>query len=158
MALAGLNTLTALARLLPERDPHAGLYDASRIVLEHIAEPEIWPGLLVRWELALLNELGFGLDLDVCAATGEPHDLAYVSPKSGRAVSREAAEPYKAKLLPLPPFLAGDAEAGAGQAEILQGFALTGYFLDKNVLTPRNLLLPEARGRLISSLEKMRRA
>ena len=89
-ALAGLNTLSALARLLPEREPHAPLYDATRVVLSALSEGDHWPALLVRWEMGLLNELGFGLDLDACAATGETDDLVYVSPKTGRAVSRKA--------------------------------------------------------------------
>lgn len=151
-ALAGLNTLTALARLLPERDPHERLYDVSRVVLGHIAEAEIWPGLLVRWELELLNELGFGLDLSVCAATGATGGLAFVSPKTGRAVSAAAGAPYREKLLALPGFLIDGPEPAPDWGDVLAGFALTGYFLDRHVLTPRNVAMPEARGRLIAAL------
>ncbi len=152
-ALAGLNTLTALARLLPERDPHEALFDASLVVLAHIDDQDIWPGLLVRWELELINELGFGLDLETCAATGENSDLVYVSPKTGCAVSRAAGEPYKNKLLCLPAFLIDGTAPGPDLPDIVSGFALTGYFLEKHVLGPRNIALPEARGRLIGVLE-----
>lgn len=148
-ALAGLSTLTALARLLPERDPHSALYEATLVVLAHIGEPDIWPSLLVRWELELLNELGFGLDLERCAATGTRSDLIYVSPKSGRAVSRKAGEPYKEKMLPLPAFLAGSRSREPALPDILAGFVLTGFFLERHVLEPRGMRMPEARGRLI---------
>ena len=110
-ALAAMTSMAALARLLPERDPHPNLYrdHAVRAGLSRRCRP-VWPALLVRWELALLDELGFGLDLATCAATGRSADLLYVSPKSGRAVSAEAGEPYKDRLLALPPFL----RAGSG--------------------------------------------
>jgi DNA repair protein RecO (recombination protein O) len=158
VALAGLNTVTALARLLPERDPHPALYEATLVVLSHIGDADLWPALLVRWELEFLNELGFGLDLERCAATGGLSDLVYVSPKTGRAVSRDAGEPYRAKLLALPAFLATGEERAHAAPDVLGGFALTGFFLEKNVLTPRNLTMPEARGRLISALEARERA
>jgi DNA repair protein RecO (recombination protein O) len=149
-ALAGLNTLTALARLLPEREPHEPLYEASCVVLSALAEGDHWPALLVHWEMGLLNELGFGLDLETCAATGETADLIYVSPKTGRAVSRKAGEPYKDKVLPLPAFLLrGKGEnANLSEMDIAAGFRLTGYFLDKYVWGPRNLKPPAARERL----------
>lgn len=161
IALAGLNTLTALARLLPERDPHAGLYEAGMIILRHITEGDIWPGLLVRWELELLNELGFGLDLESCAGTGETDDLIYVSPKSGRAVSRGAGEPYKEKLLMLPAFLRNgrdNEDTEPELADILDGFALTGFFLEKHVMTPRGIAMPEARERLFVALRNRAQA
>jgi len=149
-ALAALNTLSALARLLPEREPHAPLYDASCVVLSALAIGDHWPALLVRWEMGLLNELGFGLDLESCAATGATSDLIYVSPRTGRAVSREAGEPYKDKILNLPAFLLssnGDT-SGPGEADIAAGFRLTGFFLDKHVWGPRALKPPAARQRL----------
>lgn len=152
-ALAGLNTLTAFARLLPERDPHEGLFDAALVVLDHISDLDIWPGLMVRWELELLNELGFGLDLETCAATGETDDLIYVSPKTGRAVSREAGEPYKDRLFCLPSFLVNGPYPVPELSDILSGFTLTGFFLEKHVLGPRNIDMPEARSRLIGALE-----
>src|SRR5581483_6801304 len=94
-----------------ERDPHPNLYEVTLFVLGFLDEPGMWPALVVRWELALLDELGFGLDLASCAATGRTSDLIYVSPRSGRAVSAEAGEPYKDRLLALPPFLLGRSEA-----------------------------------------------
>jgi len=154
LALAGLNTLTGLARLLPERDPHAALYDASLVVLQHLDQPAVWPGLLVRWEMALLKELGFGLDLDKCAATGSTGDLAFVSPKSARAVSREAGVPYAAKLLRLPAFLTRARDGDVEPCDITDGFRLTGFFLERHVLSPRNIAMPEARQRLIAALEQ----
>ncbi|MDH3579967.1 MAG: DNA repair protein RecO [Hyphomicrobiales bacterium] len=152
-ALAGLNTLTALARLLPERDPHEGLFDATLVVLDHISDQDIWPSLLVRWELELLNELGFGLDLETCAATGASEDLLYVSPKTGRAVSRDAGAPYKDRLFSLPSFLVSGPDPAPELADIVSGFALTGFFLEKHVLGPRNMNMPEARSRLVGALE-----
>ena len=107
--LAALSTLAMLARLLPERDPHPALYEVSLFVLGFFDDASVWPALMVRWELALLSELGFGLDLSECAATGANDHLVYVSPKSGRAVSASAGEPYKERLLELPGFLAGRA-------------------------------------------------
>lgn len=153
-ALAALTSMAALARLLPERDPHPNLYEVTLFVLGFLDEREMWPALVVRWELALLEELGFGLDLASCAATGRTGDLVYVSPRSGRAVSAEAGEPYKDRLLALPPFLLGRQQsATAVMGEHLKaGFALTGHFLEARVLTPRGLSLPEARARLLSYL------
>ena len=152
MALAGLSTLCALARLLPERDPHAALCEAALIVLEHLEDAELWPSLLVRWEMALLDDLGFGLDLAACAATGRGEELIYVSPKSGRAVSREAGEPYREKLLALPGFLRNGGGEGFESEGVLEGFALTGHFLRLYVFEPRGLAMPESRERLVHSL------
>jgi len=157
LPLAGLATLTALARLLPERDPHASLYEVSLFVLGFLDEPDVWPALLVRWELALLDELGFGLDLTACAATGSNDDLIYVSPKSGRAVSASAGEPYHDRLLALPPFLRGRSQGAVTQTDLAAGFALTGHFLETRVLAPREELLPEARGRMIEMLTRARK-
>lgn len=153
-ALAGLGALCALTTWLPERDPHPGLYDAFTLILDHLPNESVWPGLLVRWELELLNELGFGLDLTKCAGTGTRHDLAYVSPKSGRAVSLDAGKPYKDKLLRLPSFLLGLEQSGAetGTSDIVDGFTLTGYFLQRYVAEPRGLQLPNARARAIQYL------
>src|SRR5690606_18878049 len=101
----GVQLLAAHLRLLPERDPHAGLYETLCILIGHLEDPRAAAELVVRFELLLLDELGFGLDLDECAATGRRDDLVYVSPKSGRAVSREAGTPWHDKLLALPAFL-----------------------------------------------------
>jgi DNA repair protein RecO (recombination protein O) len=150
--LAGLSALTSLAQVLPEREPHKKLYDASRIVLDALDHDhdDVWPALYVRWEMGLLDELGFGLDLSECAATGQGHDLTYVSPKSGRAVSRDAGKPYCNKLLPLPAFLMGEFEAPQG--DVMDGLKLTGYFLERHVMAPRQLALPPARGLLVNGL------
>jgi len=152
MALAGLSTLCALARLLPEREPHSALHDTARLVLDHISEPDIWPGLLVRWEMGLLEELGFRLDLSACVKTGGTQELIYVSPKSGRAVSREAGAPYASKLLALPAFLKPNGGTKLAPQDLLAGFALTGHFLELNVFRPRGLTMPEARNRLLVRL------
>jgi DNA repair protein RecO (recombination protein O) len=151
-ALAALTSIAALARLLPERDPHPNLFEVTLFVLGYLDEREVWPALLVRWELALLEELGFGLDLTTCAATGATTDLTYVSPKSGRAVSTAAGEPYKERLLALPQFLAGRAPEGVSAADVAAGLALTEHFLLARVLRPRDLAIPEARNRLLSYL------
>ena len=116
LTLAGLSSLCTLARLLPERDPHPSLFEITLFVLGYLDEPRVWPALMVRWEMALLDELGFGLDLSACAATGSRDGLVYVSPKSGRAVSAAAGEPYKDRLLALPAFLAKGARQGPGAA------------------------------------------
>jgi DNA repair protein RecO (recombination protein O) len=151
-ALAALTSIAALARLLPERDPHPNLFEVTLFVLGYLDEREVWPALLVRWELALLEELGFGLDLTSCAATGATTDLSYVSPKSGRAVSSAAGEPYKERLLALPHFLLGRAPDGVTAADVAAGLALTEHFLLARVLRPRDLAMPEARNRLLSYL------
>lgn len=154
-ALSAIGTLAGLVKLLPERDPHPELYATTLHVLRSFGEPEVWPVLLVHWEFQLLQELGFGLDLTECAATGRDQDLAYVSPRSGRAVSREAGEPYDDKLLKLPAFLL-DANAPLRDADIVAGFALTGFFLERDVLEPHGLKLPSARARLMDLLIRSR--
>jgi DNA repair protein RecO (recombination protein O) len=133
-ALAAITSMASLVRLLPERDPHSNLFEITLFVLGYLDDAAVWPALIVRWELALLDELGFGLDLAACAATGSTADLIYVSPKSGRAVSAGAGEPYKDRLLALPAFLRGGAAASVGRQDILAGLALTGYFLQARAL------------------------
>jgi DNA repair protein RecO (recombination protein O) len=153
-ALAGLSSLAALTRLLPERDPHPNLYEITLFVLGFLNDATVWPALMVRWELGLLEELGFGLDLSQCAATGANDQLIYVSPKTGRAVSASAGEPYRDRLLALPAFLTPVRTGGTTNADIQDGFALTGHFIKARVLAPRNEALPEARERLISYLKR----
>lgn len=149
--LAGLMTLTALAQLLPEREAHRRLHEASLLVLDQLEADGVWPALLVRWEMGLLEELGFGLDIAQCAATGAREGLAYVSPKTGRAVSLQAGEPWKDRLLALPAFLG--AEGGSpDRADIQAGFKLTGYFLERHVMGPRGVAMPEARDRVLANL------
>lgn len=152
-ALSAIGTLAGLVRLLPERDPHPELYATTLHVLRSFGEPDIWPALLVYWEYQLLQELGFGLDLSSCAATGALEELTYVSPRSGRAVSREAGEPYGDKLLALPRFVL-DETAPFLEADIAAGFALTGFFLERDVLEPHGMTLPSARDRLLDLLAR----
>jgi DNA repair protein RecO (recombination protein O) len=151
-ALAALTSMAALARLLPERDPHPQLFEVTLFVLGFLSEREVWPALVARWELVLLEELGFGLDLAACAATGKTSELTHVSPRSGRSVSAAAAEPYKERLLALPAFLRG-APAAVTAQDLAAAFALTGHFLEARVLRPRDMQLPEARGRLLAYLK-----
>jgi DNA repair protein RecO (recombination protein O) len=148
-----MQTLAAHLRLLPERDPHAALYAALKLIMEHLEEPAIAAALLVRFELQLLAELGFGLDLGECAATGREDELIYVSPKSGRAVSRAAGEPWKDQLLALPAFLSGNGTV-AGAEDVAAGFALTEFFLRRRVYEPRGIALPEARAAFLASLAR----
>jgi DNA repair protein RecO (recombination protein O) len=111
-------------------------------------EFEDWAPLFVRWEIGLLNELGFGLDLARCAATGSADELIYVSPRTGRAVSRQAGEPYRTRLLGLPAFLLGRQAGEASAGDLLAGLQLTAHFLEQWVLTPHDRTIPEARIRL----------
>jgi len=136
--------------VLPEREPHPKLYHAMRIVLEAIDDDHVWPALMVRWEMGLLDELGFGLDLSKCAATGQGDTLVYVSPKSGKAVSATAGFPYRDRLFHLPAFLGGQGEATAD--DVVAGLKLTGYFLERHVFGPRNMVFPQARAMLEQAL------
>lgn len=154
-ALGGLTSLCALARLMPERDPHPNLYEVTLFVLAYLDDASVWPALLARWELALLDELGFGLDLARCAATGANDDLVYVSPKTGRAVSASAGEPYRDRLLPLPPFLLPGRKASVAPGDVARAFSLTGYFLEQRVFAPRGEGLPEPRTRLAALLKRL---
>ena len=153
LRLSGLASLSALAQVLPEREPHKKLYDASRIVLEAIDQDQLWPALMVRWEMGLLDELGFGLDLSKCASTNSIEDLIYVSPRTGKAVSAEAGKPYHNRLFALPAFLRG--ESSVSPQDVLAGFKLTGYFLERHVYGPRNMALPHSRVMLEQSLAKL---
>ena len=114
-------------------------------------EPALCAALIVRFELLMLTELGFGLDLEACAATGSASDLIYVSPKSGRAVSREAGAPWRERLLSLPAFVTGDVEH-VDAKDIAEGFALTAFFLARHVLEPRGIALPDARAHFIAAV------
>jgi DNA repair protein RecO (recombination protein O) len=150
-AVYGVNYIAALVRLLPERDPHPQLHATLDTLLENIDAAATVAALAVRFELQLLAELGFGLDLGTCAATGTNADLVYVSPKSGRAVSRTAGEPWRDKLLRLPAFLI-DPDAAATAADLADGFALTARFLTVHVLDPRGAALPAERERFIAAV------
>ncbi len=148
--LAGLSTLAGLAQVLPEREPHPRLFDAMRLVLEQMEDDEVWPALLVRWEMGLLDELGFALDLAKCAATGSTEDLHFVSPRTGRAVSSEAAAPYLDKLFRIPSFLRGGTSHEAEDVAI--GFQLTGHFLERHIFGPRAIPMPPSRAWLASTM------
>lgn len=153
--LYGIQTLAALLRLLPERDPHPLLYAALDAIVDRLDDALVAGELVARFELQLLDDLGFGLDLDSCAATGGNDGLTYVSPKSGRAVSAAAGEPYRDRLLRLPGFLMEDTGAvRPAAADIADAFRLTGYFLARHVYEPRDLDMPDARARLIALIER----
>jgi DNA repair protein RecO (recombination protein O) len=157
-AVYGVTHLASLVRLLPERDPHEDIYDMVEAILDDFDDAEGAGVHLVRFELAMLSELGFGLDLSACAATGAVNDLIYVSPKSGAAVSRVAGEPWRDRLLPLPPFLrdSEDGRNGWSGADILDGFRLTGLFLLRNVLEPRGQGHSDARDGFIAAVTRPR--
>ncbi|MEI9805206.1 MAG: DNA repair protein RecO [Pseudolabrys sp.] len=152
-AIYGVSHLAALMRLLPERDPHAGLYSVFEEILDRLEDPVLAAPLVVRFELQLLGELGFGLDLAQCASTGTTDDLVYVSPKSGRAVSREAGAPYAERMLQLPAFLR-DLDIEPQGNDLADGFALTGFFLERHALAPRGLTLTDERAHFIAALNR----
>jgi DNA repair protein RecO (recombination protein O) len=152
-AIYGLTHLSALMRLLPERDPHEALYAIFDDMLDHLDDAGLIAPMVVRFELQLLAELGFGLDLDQCVATGDTDELDYVSPKSGRAVSRAAGAPYADRMLRLPVFLR-EAEALPAGRDLVDGFALTGFFLNRYVLEPRGLQLGDERAHFIAALAR----
>ena len=152
-AVYGVTHLAALMRLLPERDPHEGLYDALSEILGRLDDAGAAAPMVVRFELQLLAELGFGLDLTQCAATGAQEELDYVSPKSGRAVSRAAGSPYAERMLRLPAFLR-EQEASPQGRDLADGFALTGFFLTRHVLEPRGAALADERAHFIAALER----
>jgi DNA repair protein RecO (recombination protein O) len=159
----GVTHLAALARLLPERDPHQDIYARLAYALDDFEDAGGAAVHLVRFELAILAELGFGLDLDNCAATGETRDLIYVSPKSGNAVSRAAGAPWADRLLRLPSFLRDsedgfheDGANGWSDQDLADGFRLTGMFLLRHVLEPRGQGHSDAREGFINAVARVR--
>ncbi len=145
LALAGLASAAAIvAGALPEREPHPGVFLGLEAFIAALAAPDVWPPVYVRFEAALLADLGFGLDLSRCAVTGVADDLAYVSPRTGRAVSAAAGEAYRDRLLPLPRFLLS-AQGGLAEGDVAAGLAITGHFLERFVFAPLNRPLPAAR-------------
>lgn len=148
-AAFGFTHMAQVLHLLPERDPHEGLFLTLGAILDALEEREAAGLLLARFELALLAELGFGLELESCAATGRRDDLAYVSPKSGRAVCAEAGAPYADRLFPLPAFLL-DGSAPDAPGDVEAALRLTGHFLLARVLEPRGLGLSDARAAFLS--------
>ncbi|PHS28648.1 MAG: DNA repair protein RecO [Robiginitomaculum sp.] len=153
LALGGLASASAMASLtLPEREAQPHIFEAFDVLIAQMPNVEIWPALYVRWEAGVLRELGYGLQLDRCAATGSAENLTHVSPRSGQAVCAEAAKPYLDKLLILPGFLRRE-PAPLNSGDVLAGLTLTGYFLERRVLWPVDKVLPEARKRMIERLE-----
>jgi DNA repair protein RecO (recombination protein O) len=156
-AVYGVTHLASLARLLPERDPHADIHAMLELTLDDFEDAGAAAVHLIRFELAMLAELGFGLDLASCAATGATSELIYVSPKSGGAVSRTAGEPFRDRLLRLPAFLREDDSGNAwSEQDLLDGFALTGRFLLRNVLEPRGQGHSDAREGFINAVVRRR--
>lgn len=154
LALAGLNAVTTLLSFcLPEREPHTALYTRTERLLDLLDHMALWPLAYLKWEVSLLEEMGYGLTLDACVVTGGVEDLIYVSPKSGRAVSAAAAGEWADRLLPLPPVLRG--EGDAADAEIVQAFQTTGYFLEHHLAQDLgDKPLPEARARFVAAFSR----
>ncbi len=156
LSLAGLNSICAVSReTLPEREAHSGVYDAFEILIDNLHDKDIWPALYIQWEAGLLAAMGYGLDLSRCAATGATENLTHVSPRSGRAVCQEAAEPYLDKLYPLPGFMQPFSRRNDKRVtpeDVEAGLRLTGYFLETRVQWGVNRTLPEARARMIGML------
>jgi DNA repair protein RecO (recombination protein O) len=157
-AVYGVTHLASLARLLPERDPHQDIYELLERMLDDFEDAGAAAVHVVRFELAMLAELGFGLDLSSCAATGATSDLIYVSPKSGGAVSRAAGDPWRDRLMRLPAFLreGDDGPSTWSDQDLLDGFALTGRFLLRNVLEPRGQGHSDAREGFINAVVRHR--
>ena len=157
LALAGLAAAAAVAQgALPEREAHPGAFMAFEALMSAFVIPEVWPAVFVRFEAGLLEDLGFGLDLSRCAATGVMDDLIYVSPRTGRAVSRDAGAPYADKMLALPPFMLG-AQAGLREGDVGAGLDLTGHFLEQFVFHPQNRPIPPARVWMVDKLREQGR-
>lgn len=155
LALAGVNYLGALLRMLPERDPHEQLYEALEIIADHLDAADVAPPLLARFELQLLAECGFRLDLERCAASGSREELIYVSPKSGRAVSASAGAPWRDRLLALPPFMRiEETDAAPTLDDLADAFRLTGFFLERDLFGPRGLPMPDARRAFLAATMK----
>ena len=152
LALAGLNAVCSLlAMVLPEREAHPPLYERTIALLDLLGQSDVWPLAYLRWEEALLEEMGFGLDLSACAATGINEELIFVSPKSGRAVSRQAAGEWADRLLPLPDVLARKGDAS--NAEIVKALGTTGYFIEHRLIKSLgDRPMPVARARLIDAI------
>ena len=157
-AVYGVQAMGALLRLLPERDPHPHLFEALEVILDNLHNPADAGELFVRFELAVLNDLGFGLDLTECAATGARSDLAYVSPKSGRAVSRAAGAPWADKMLLLPPFLNSEQNSAADIDSLNAAFRLTAFFLHRHVYEPRGVEAAAAREGFVQAALKALKA
>jgi len=155
--LAALASAAALAASsLPEREPHPRAYAGLNLLVAALDDDDRWAVAYVEWEMALLEELGFGLDLSRCAATGTTEKLIYVSPRSGQAVSEAAGAPYREKMLRLPAFLRHESDgARPSPGDVLDGVALTGFFLERRVFAPHRKKLPAARTRYVDVLRQV---
>ena len=152
LRLAALSSACAIVEAaLPERETHPPVFDGMLALLDTLTGDH-WDAAYVQWEIGLLGALGFGLDLERCAASGRNDDLAYVSPRTGRAVSLSAGEPYRDRLLALPGFLIG--RAAADPAAVAQGLALTGHFLERNLFGHSHQPVPPARHRYVERYRK----
>ena len=153
-ALSGLNAVTSLlVHFLPEREPQPALFHQTTQLLDLLGQNEIWPLAYLRWEMALLDTLGFGLDLSACAVTGATEDLSYISPKSGRAVSQQGAGDWADRLLALPPVMLNLGDAN--DAEVITALETTGYFFAHHVAAQtRTGEMPEARARFVERFRK----
>lgn len=154
LSLAGLNAVCGmLTMVLPEREAHAPLYDRTINLLDLLGQTDVWALAYLRWEQALLEEMGFGMDLSACAVRGVNEDLAFVSPRTGKAVSRDAAGKWADRLLLLPPVLAGKGDASAD--EIVKALATTGYFIEHRLIKSLgDRPLPAARARLLDAIAR----
>ena len=148
LALVGLQTLVAYTNILPERESVGSLYKALSIVLDSMSSNNDWLELLIKWEMGFLAELGFGIDISKCVVSLETDNLIYVSPKSGKAVSKQIGNPYKDKLLKLPSFLIDNKKPS--KIDVINGFLLTGFFLNKDVYEPLGLKMPNSRDRIVT--------
>ena len=155
VALAALQAVVAVLPLCPERQAHPRVFDGAGLVLAHLETPLACTALLARFELALLAELGYGLDLSRCALTGTTEDLAWVSPKTGRAACRRAGAPWADRLLALPAFLHMQEAPPPSAADIAAGLRLTAHFLTNRLFAPQGKALPPARTRLPELLSKV---
>ena len=152
LSLSALNAACAVTlSVMPEREPHEGIYAAFDVLMGAMHDPDVWPALFVKWEAGLLNAMGYGLDLSRCAASGVNDNLTHVSPRSGRAVSASEAEPYLDKLLALPEFMMRPSPVLGGDIE--KGLAITGHFIEARILWPVNRTMPEARAQMIERLK-----
>ena len=151
-----MSACSIIATALPEREPHGDLYDNVLALLEiltHADDLSLWGASYIKWELAFLSAMGYGVDLSSCASTGDTDDLIYVSPKSGRAVSKAAGAPYKGKLLALPPFLQSLADPPpASASDLRDALTMTGYFLEHCLYAPHHKPIPEARAALVDRI------
>jgi DNA repair protein RecO (recombination protein O) len=154
IALAGLNAVTGiLSFVLPDREKHTPLYARTIALLDLLGQNDVWPLAYLQWEVALLEEMGFGMDLSACAVSGLNDDLFYVSPRTGRAVSRLAAGEWADRLLPLPHVLLGQGDADI--SEIVRALRTTGYFLNNHLAKSLgDRQIPEARQRLIDAMKR----